>query len=401
MAANVELVPELDEKGVDALSPTQRDFLDNLKHEFEGRLVLPRNDDTYLIRFACARDWKLAATIKMIDENLRYMKEIDQPTFLDRWKFSESLLKYCPNTWYGEDRQGRPIFWMAPGAIDCKGLMRACKRDEVRMARSVVLGEQALRFMAEASKKHGRPIARINVVCDLANVGMADLYRPWVSVVTECLKVFDHHYPQTLARTLVFNPPRIFPVAYAICKPFMSQRTREKLVLISGSNYQAELQKYIDPQYIPKRWGGQADDSCVPLPQRVPPEAYLSESANLDGATTITVGRGSSHQVELEVTTDKATLRWEFMTKSYDIAYGLFWKPLDVEGKIHKGEMEEILNSQRVDSNLTPESGLHECTKSGKYVLRFDNTYSWTRAKEVQYTFEVLPPAETELPTGE
>jgi hypothetical protein len=32
------------------------------------------------------------------------------------------------------------------------------------------------------------------------------------------------------------------------------------------------------------------------------------------------------------------------------------------------------------------------------YVLRFDNTYSWTRTKEVLYSIQILPPPPEDLP---
>ena len=78
---------------------------------------------------------------------------------------------------------------------------------------------------------------------------------------------------------------------------------------------------------------------------------------------------------------------------------------------------------ERKESHITPESGVYRCEKPGTCehratfngwcppmtlslflpppspadVLKFDNSYSWTRPKEVFYSVKVLPP-DTELP---
>jgi len=47
---------------------------------------------------------------------------------------------------------------------------------------------------------------------------------------------------------------------------------------------------------------------------------------------------------------------------------------------------------QRFNSYLVPETGAHTAVKTGTYFLRFDNSFSWTRAKAVSLTLEVLAP---------
>ena len=72
---------------------------------------------------------------------------------------------------------------------------------------------------------------------------------------------------------------------------------------------------------------------------------------------------------------------------------------------------------QRTKSHIIPESGVHVCESPGdckfsrksvlerKFlpvppllldVLKFENSYSWTRSKEIFYSVKVLPP-ESEL----
>ena len=43
------------------------------------------------------------------------------------------------------------------------------------------------------------------------------------------------------------------------------------------------------------------------------------------------VGRGGSCELEYEVESEGSVLRWEFISTSYDVSYGLFYKSESVE----------------------------------------------------------------------
>ena len=75
---------------------------------------------------------------------------------------------------------------------------------------------------------------------------------------------------------------------------------------------------------------------------------------------------------------------------------------------------------RKADSHVVPEVGTYTCTAAGKCkclfaffgdykltllfsfaadVVKFDNSYSWTRSKEVYFSIQVLPPnTEPRLP---
>ncbi|XP_069136588.1 SEC14-like protein 2 [Argopecten irradians] len=110
----------------------------------------------------------------------------------------------------------------------------------------------------------------------------------------------------------------------------------------------------------------------------------------MDKYTAVTVGRGSSVQVDLTVTEPDSAIRWQFITEGYDLGFGVYKRTKDSRQKAH--EMEEVIPSKRVDCHMFPEDGSVIIQDPGTYVVRFDNTYSWTRSKKIYYIIEMLEP---------
>jgi hypothetical protein len=78
--------------------------------------------------------------------------------------------------------------------------------------------------------------------------------------------------------------------------------------------------------------------------------------------------------------------RWEFMSTDHDIGYGWSRKQEDGQREI------EVVPLTRRKSHIIPESGAYICESPGEYVLKFDNSFSWVRSKEVFYSVKVIPP---------
>lgn len=209
--------------------------------------------------------------------------------------------------------------------------------------------------------------------------------------------MFEDHYPETLNACFVINAPKIFPIAFNIIKPFLSEETQKK-IHIFGSNYKQMLLKYIDADQLPIHWGGTQCDpdgnpfcvSKVCIGGTVPEQYYSQDLLDLTGFTEAYVGRGSSLQLDVTVPKPNCMIRWQFKTDGFDIGFGVFRKT--GEGRQKAGEMETVMATDRVNSHLIPEDGSVTVKEEGTYVLRFDNTYSWTRSKKLFYLIEVLEP---------
>ncbi len=95
----------------------------------------------------------------------------------------------------------------------------------------------------------------MTVVLDLAGVGLGHLYGPFTHLIKDIVKsagpgaagsgggrgaqsralggvAFEANYPQTLRYCVIVNAPAVFPMAYALVKPFLPDRTKRKIVVL-------------------------------------------------------------------------------------------------------------------------------------------------------------------------
>lgn len=192
--------------------------------------------------------------------------------------------------------------------------------------------------------------------------------------------------------------PKLFPVAYNLVKPFLSEDTRKKIQVL-GANWKEVLLKYISPDQLPVEYGGTMTDpdgnpkckSKINYGGDIPKKYYVRDQVKQQYEHSVQISRGSSHQVEYEILFPGCVLRWQFMSDGSDIGFGIFLKT-KVGERQRAGEMREVLPSQRYNAHLVPEDGSLTCSDPGIYVLRFDNTYSFIHAKKVSFTVEVLLP---------
>ena len=98
--------------------------------------------------------------------------------------------------------------------------------------------------------------------------------------------------------------------------------------------------------------------------------------------------------IEVEVPKSRSTLKWEFKTAENDIGFNLYRQRNieELHGPNSGDDEDDVISMHRVNSHLVPEDGLIVVQKPGKYVFKFDNTYSWYRSKRVMFKIEVIPP---------
>ncbi|XP_044514814.1 SEC14-like protein 4 isoform X3 [Gracilinanus agilis] len=247
-------------------------------------------------------------------------------------------------------------------------------------------------------RKLGKKIETFLIVFDLENLGLKHLWKPATEVYQEFFSILDQNFPETVKNLIVVKAPKIFPIAFNLVKSFISEETRKK-ILILGANWKEELQKFINPDQLPAEYGGTLRDpdgnpkylTKITYGGVVPKKYTSQKQLKLQYEHTVSVNRGSSHQVEFEILFPGCVLRWQFMLDGPDIGFGIYLKTKMGERQKAR-EMIEVLPSQKFNSPLVPEDGSLICSKPGVYVLRFDNTYSLVHSKEVSYTVEVLLP---------
>lgn len=383
-------VGDLSEKQQECL----KQFRENVKDILSS---LPAEDDHYLLRWLRARTFNLQKSELMLRKHAEFRKFMSADTILEDWKPPEVIERYLSGGLCGYDKEGSPVWYDIFGPLDPKGLLlSASKQDFIKTkARDC---ELLRRECTKQSEKLGKNIESITMVFDCEGLGLKHLWKPAVEAYGEAITMFEDHYPEGLKRLFIVKAPKIFPVAYNLVKHFLSEETREKIIILGG-NWKEVLLKYIDADQVPVYYGGTlmdppGDPYCkarINHAGDVPQSYYMQDSVKQQYEKSVIINRGSSQQLEYEILFPGCVLRWQFMSEGADVGFGVYLKTRIGERQ-KAGEMAEVVRNQRYNSHLVPEDGTLTCQDPGIYVIRFDNTYSILHSKKVNYSVEVLLP---------
>uniref|UniRef100_A0A2K5ZEZ9 SEC14 like lipid binding 2 n=1 Tax=Mandrillus leucophaeus TaxID=9568 RepID=A0A2K5ZEZ9_MANLE len=223
----------------------------------------------------------------------------------------------------------------------------------------------------------GKTVETVTIIYDCEGLGLKHLWKPAVEAYGEFLCMFEENYPETLKRLFVVKAPKLFPVAYNLIKPFLSEDTRKKIMVL-GANWKEVLLKHISPDQVPVEYGGTMTDpdgnpkcrSKINYGGDIPKKYYVRDQVKQQYEHSVQISRGSSHQVEYEILFPGCVLRWQFMSDGADVGFGIFLKTKMGERQ-RAGEMTEVLPNQRYNSHLVPEDGTLTCSDPGicKYLL--------------------------------
>ncbi|CAL1534398.1 unnamed protein product [Lymnaea stagnalis] len=384
---------------VGSLSEKQECALAEFRKNVE-ELLKSHHDDYYLLRWLRARNFDLKKAEAMLRNHIKWREQNNVDTILQDFEIPEVMKRYYTGGLFGQDKDGA-LVWIDPnGYIDMKGILMSMRKQEVIKSKIWLL-EEIYRLFELKSKEQGRRVDQIIIIFDLENFGMKHLWKPGVDIFTEIVAIFEDHYPETLKKTFFFyffSAPKIFPLAYNLLRPFLSEETHRK-VTVCGSNYKETLLQFIDADQLPAHWGGTCvdPDGDRRCPSKIIPGGEIPQSfyrqndlADVSGFTEVTIGRGSTLQLDFVIDKVGCAIRWQFKTDGFDVGFGVFRRTEDKRQKAN--EMEHVLPSQRVNSHMVPEDGMVQCKHPGTYIVRFDNTYSWARSKKLYYLIEILEP---------
>ncbi|XP_069397449.1 putative SEC14-like protein 6 isoform X2 [Delphinus delphis] len=332
----------------------------------------------------------------MLRKQVKFRKQQDLHNIL-AWQPPEVVRLYNANGTCGHNNEGSPMWYHIIRGLDLKGLLLSISRQELLRAKSQSCG-LSLRECASSGARLGKKVEKIIAVFDFEGLSQRHLWKPGVEFAQEFLTALEANYPEILRNIIVVRASKLFPVAFNLIKPYITEEMRRKVV-IPGDDWKQELPKFTSPDQLPVEFGGTMTDTdgnpkCltkINYGGEVPRSYYLRDQVRVQYKHQVTVGRGSSLQVENEILFPGCVLRWQFASDEVDIGFGVFLKTKMGERQ-RAGEMMEVLPSQRYNTHLVPEDGSLTCLQAGVNVLRFDNTYSLMHARKVSYTVEVLLP---------
>lgn len=160
---------------------------------------------------------------------------------------------------HGWDKDGRPLYWEKTGTIqnNFDEVFEHFSTDE--LVQYHIMSQECfnLRFKF-ASAREGKMIGDSVVVFDMTNVNMT-LNMQSIAYIKRILAVDQMYYPETLHKLFIINCPWYFTALYGLFKPFIDQRTKDKVCLLR-SDYLPYLLEQMDISQIPEDFGGESAD---------------------------------------------------------------------------------------------------------------------------------------------
>ena len=159
-------------------------------------------------------------------------------------------------------QEGRPIYVERLGQLDVKALY-AITTPERQLQRLVYEYEKSLTERLPAcTKAVGHPVETFCTILDLQNVSLTNFYRV-KDFVMAAASVGQDRYPETMGKFYIINAPWAFSTVWTFIKPWLDEVTVAKIDII-GSSYKDKLLAQIEPENLPKEFGGtcECDGLC-------------------------------------------------------------------------------------------------------------------------------------------
>ncbi|XP_025092683.1 retinal-binding protein-like isoform X2 [Pomacea canaliculata] len=348
----------------------------------------PQHDDYELLKWLKARQYDVVKAEEMYRTSMAYRQKLGVDKLLEEYEPPEVLKMYLAGGFSGYDKEGSPVKVELFGRLDIKGIVYSAKKVDLEKTK-LLQCEKTVMDWKQQSEKSGDRVDGLTVIFDMEGVTSRVLWRPGLQMYLHLVKVLEDNYPEMMKRMFVVNAPRIFPLLYKLCRPLISEDTRNKIHVL-GSNFKDTLLKYIDAEELPMFLGGLKTDPdgnprCVTMicqGGEVPKEYYLLDNKDDDHMKTASISRGGKLCLSYQVDVAGSVLRWEFKTEDFDIDFGVFM----VQGE----NSVPVVPLQRVNSHIVPEDGTLICEETGTYILTFCNKHSYLRKKILYYFAEII-----------
>lgn len=145
-----------------------------------------------------------------------------------------------------------------------------------RLLRLFALYENLLRFVMPMCSQLPRPnpespIVSSNNIVDVSGVGLKQFWN-LKGHMQDASVLATAHYPETLDRIFIIGAPAFFPTVWGWIKRWFDPVTTSKIFILSSSEVKPTLTSFMDPENIPKQYGGDLDWKWGDMP-------YLDEPA--------------------------------------------------------------------------------------------------------------------------
>jgi hypothetical protein len=159
----------------------------------------------------------------------------------------------------GFGKKGHPIYWERTGYIQSTFPEVKKKFSNIELLQfhlqSNEYFENRLNFINKQLDPNAEVITKYIVVFDMNHLQISlDMDSIWY--IKQMLEMDQKFYPERLYKLFIINCPWYFNTIYSIFKPFIDQKTRDKIIILGG-DFLSALEEVIDRKCIPTDYGGE------------------------------------------------------------------------------------------------------------------------------------------------
>jgi len=365
------------------INDTQKKDIEELRCQVESQALKEQFlSDVYLSRWLTAKHWDVPVAAAAFIRSMAWRKAFDPEQICETLPIQEKeLFDHFTSYWpfaSGTTKDGWPVHFVSIGKIDPAGITEKTSQDWRTKFFVHTFETMELRRREAEERVQNEYTKGPIIVIDATDLGWDHFNNVSMAFMREASLLGRDHYPEAAGKLYVVNAPRIFHFMWAALQPTISKDTLDKLTIL-GSDYLPTLLEIIPLDHIPSTLGGTA--AALPLGGPYY-NAGDTQQQHVDKFEQATVPRAGVFEVTVDIT-ERSLIVWEFKTEDLDVAFGVFYVA-DHEGR------EENLPVKRYDADKELIRDLIEAKKPGKYILCWDNTYSWTKRKFLLYRFNVI-----------
>lgn len=161
---------------------------------------------------------------------------------------------------FGEDRNGFPIYWCPIGSIDFSQL-----RNEISLELMVHYHVQMMEFnqqvyLKKFSEERNRTYHSFTCIVDLKGFSPRQLTKHLRETLSEISTLDRDYYHDNFHRVIVINAPLVIRLFWRTASAFFRSETKAKFLFLSNPN---ELAHYVDMDQVPRRFGGNVPDDDI------------------------------------------------------------------------------------------------------------------------------------------
>lgn len=269
------------------------------------------HDDETLLRYLRARKFTPQEAFNQFKDTEDWRKENELEEIYETIEVEEyeQTRRLYPQ-WTGRrDKRGIPVYVYEVAGLNNKAIeayssstnavAKTKSQVPVKMLRLFALYENLCRFVmplcsAVPDRPHPEtPISQSNNIVDISKVGLKQFWN-LKQHMQDASQLATAHYPETLDRIFIIGAPSFFPTVWGWIKRWFDPITVSKIFILSNADMKKTLEQYIDPENIPKKYGGKLDFKFGDLPILEPSiENYLRWKApqpGKEGHKTIPTG---------------------------------------------------------------------------------------------------------------